>query len=67
MVLQLDKIFSIFSSLHNDKNKTTLWIFRDRTGRNTYEYSLNMVIKVNILYYLKTYNLVPNRFYGSIW
>lgn len=43
-------------------------IDKDRMGRNTYEYSLNIGIECrNILSCYKMYNIVPNMFYGAIW
>lgn len=64
----LDKLFPSLSTLNRNKNKSVLWIIKDRTGRNTYEYDLNIGIEYeNILHCYKMYNIVPTMFYSDIW
>lgn len=64
----LDKLFPFLSTSNSNKNKSVLWIIKDRLGRNTYEYNLNIGIECeNILHCYKMYNIAPNMFYGANW
>lgn len=64
----LDKLFPFLSTSNINKNKSVLCIIKDRTGRNTYEYNLNIGIEYeNILRCYEMYNIAPNMFYGANW